>query len=166
MLETYVEKWPTPRIENFLYMLRSGMMGWTSIMLDTTAWSAGQHKTAKDSFALYKSELRPLIRDASLYHVSERPDGIRWDGVEYWDATRGKGVVYAFRGSTPDESEHRFILAGLKPQNHYQLHFEDGTAPDREVTGKDLMGSGLAVHLEWPLSSELIFLSEAATNSK
>ena len=28
MLESYVEKWPAPRIENFRYMLRSGMMGW------------------------------------------------------------------------------------------------------------------------------------------
>jgi len=26
MLESYVEKWPAPRLENFLYMLRSGMM--------------------------------------------------------------------------------------------------------------------------------------------
>jgi hypothetical protein len=39
MLESYVEKWPTPRIENFRYMLRSGMMGWLTIMLDTTASS-------------------------------------------------------------------------------------------------------------------------------
>ncbi len=40
MLEAYVEKWPTPRIENFRYMLRSGMMGWLTIMLDTNAWTA------------------------------------------------------------------------------------------------------------------------------
>ena len=39
MLEAYVEKWPTPSIENFRYMLRSGMMGWLTIMLDTTAWT-------------------------------------------------------------------------------------------------------------------------------
>src|SRR5204862_7300815 len=47
MLEAYVEKWPVPRIENFRYMLRSGMMGWLTIMLDTTAWSDEQHKVAK-----------------------------------------------------------------------------------------------------------------------
>ena len=41
MLETYVEKWPTPRPENFLYMLRSGMMGWFSLMQDSTTWTAG-----------------------------------------------------------------------------------------------------------------------------
>src|SRR5208337_5664684 len=32
MLEDYVAKWPTPNIENFLYMLRSGMMGMLTIM--------------------------------------------------------------------------------------------------------------------------------------
>ena len=40
MLESYVEKWPTPRPENFLYMLRSGMMGWFTIMIDTTRLDA------------------------------------------------------------------------------------------------------------------------------
>ena len=55
MLESYVEKWPTPQIENFLYMLRSGMMGWLTIMTDTTAWSPEQqHKIAQEEIALYK----------------------------------------------------------------------------------------------------------------
>src|SRR3954452_9202973 len=44
MLESYVEKWPTPRPENFLYMLRSGMMGWFTIMIDTTTWTPEQHE--------------------------------------------------------------------------------------------------------------------------
>ncbi len=121
MLESYIEKWPTPRIENFLYMLRSGMMGWTTIMLDTTAWSAEQHDAAKRAFALYKLRLRPFIRDAQLYHVSPRPDGIHWDAMQYWNLAQKKGVVFVFRGTTPDEPEHRFILAGLNPDAHYQL---------------------------------------------
>ncbi len=37
MLESYVEKWPAPRMENFRYMLRSGMMGWFTIMMDTSS---------------------------------------------------------------------------------------------------------------------------------
>ena len=160
MLESYVEKWPTPRLENFLYMLRSGMMGWTTIMLDTTIWSPEQHEAARNAFALYKRELRPLIRDARLYHVSERPDGVRWDGMEYWDPARKKGVVFAFRGSTPDEPEHRFVLTGLSSQKRYRLHFEDGSAPDAEAAGRELMGIGLPVHLERPLSSELVFVQD------
>jgi hypothetical protein len=87
-------------------MLRSGMMGWLTIMLDTTAWTPEQRKAAKMAFAVYKTNPRPLIRDADLYHVSDRSDGIHWDGLEYFDAKKGRGVLYAFRGSTQTESIH------------------------------------------------------------
>jgi hypothetical protein len=162
MLESYVEKWPTPKPANFLYMLRSGMMGWMTIMMDTTAWDAEQHEAAWQAFALYKRELRPLIRDARLYHVSARPDGVHWDGVEYWDPARGKGVLFVFRGSIAGESEHRFVLAGLEAGKRYRVHFEDGSQPDREATGSELMGAGLSLHLQEPLSSELVFLEDGA----
>jgi len=163
MLESYVEKWPTPTLANFLYMLRSGMMGWMTIMTDTTAWTAEQHQAARQAFALYKRQLRPLIRDAHLYHVSDRPDGIHWDGLEYWDPARATGVVYAFRGSVTDEPEHRFQLAGLDPARTYRLHFEDATAPDRDANGSELMGLGLTVTLREPLSSELVFLTDSTS---
>jgi hypothetical protein len=162
MLESYVEKWPAPRLENFLYMLRSGMMGWVTIMLDTTAWTPEQHEAGRRAIALYKEKLRPLIRDANLYHVSERPDGIRWDGIEYWNPQRGQGVVYAFRGSVADENEHRFVLAGLDKAKRYRLHFEGAGAPDQEAAGSELMGQGLKVSLPNPLSSELVFFEDAS----
>jgi hypothetical protein len=161
MLESYVEKWPTPGIDNFLYMLRSGMMGWLTLMLDTSVWTPEQHEAAKQAIALYKRELRPLIRDGRLYHVSVRPDGVHWDGIQYWDPALGKGVVFAFRGTTPDEAEHRFVLAGLDAGQRYRLHFQDGSAPDRIASGRDLMGPGLPVNLKHPLTSELIFLTVA-----
>ena len=164
MLESYVEKWPTPAIENFRYMLRSGMMGWVSVMLDTTQWNAEQHTAAREAIALYKEKLRPLIRDAELFHVSERPDGVHWDGVEYWDPTKACGVVYAFRGSVADEPAHRFVLEGLDPARSYRLHFQDGSAPDRVAKGRELMTSGVEVQLGLPLSSELIFLEAAPAN--
>ncbi|MFZ0304770.1 MAG: alpha-galactosidase [Terracidiphilus sp.] len=157
MLESYVEKWPVPRLENFLYMLRSGMMGWITVMQDTSAWSPQQHEAAHQAIALYKQRLRPLIRDAHLYHVSPRPDGIHWDGMEYWDPARGKGVVFAFRGSIADEPEHLFLLSGLEPGRRYRLHYQDGTISDHTFLGRDLANTGLQVHLKYPLSSELVF---------
>ena len=113
MLESYIAQVPTPHLENFLYMLRSGMMGWMTIMLDTTMWSAQQQQAARHAFALYKTAIRPLIRDAQLYHVSKRPDGVHWDGMEYWDPKQGKGVLFAFRGTDPEEAQHSFYLSGL-----------------------------------------------------
>ncbi|HET6181043.1 MAG TPA: glycoside hydrolase family 36 protein [Candidatus Sulfotelmatobacter sp.] len=158
MLESYVEKWPTARIENFRYMLRSGMMGWLTIMTDTTAWSTEQHTEARKEVDLYKRELRPLIRDASLYHISPRPDGIHWDGVQYWDPDRQRGVVYAFRGTVESDNTHSFALEGLQPAGRYRLRFYDHSSPDRSATGRELMELGLRVTLAWPNSSELVFI--------
>jgi hypothetical protein len=162
MLESYVEKWPTPRIDNFRYMLRSGMMGWLTIMTDTNAWTPEQHAEAKKEIDLYKKELRSLIRDASLYHVSPRPDGVHWDGIEYWDSDRQRGVVYAFRGTIEGENNHSYPLQGLQPSGRYLLKFYDHSAPDRTVTGQELITRGLNVELALPNSSELIFIEAAA----
>jgi alpha-galactosidase len=162
MLESYVEKWPTPRIENFRYMLRSGMMGWLTIMIDTNAWSPEQRAEAAQEVDLYKKELRPLIREANLYHVSPRPDGVRWDGVQYWDPERRRGVVYAFRGTIERENAHSFMLKGIQASGRYRLKFHDHSSVDRNVTGRELMGPGLKVTLPLQNSSELIFIEEEA----
>jgi len=159
MLESYVEKWPTPLLENFRYMLRSGMMGWLTIMIDTNAWSAEQHAAAKQEINLYKKDLRQLVRDADLYHISARPDGIGWDGIEYWDPQRKHGVVYAFRGTTAENS-HSFVLQGLDPDKHYKLNFNDHSAKDHSGRGRELMSAGLKVVLSIPNSSELVFIEE------
>jgi hypothetical protein len=161
MLEAYVQKWPAPSLENFRYMLRSGMMGWLTIMLDTTAWDEQQHAAAKQEIRLYREKLRPFIRDADLYHISERPNGVDWDGIEYFDQKRGKGVVYIFRGSTETKDKHSFRLQGVRPTRQYRLHFNDGSAADRTASGRDLAGMGLAVTLPVPNSSELIFIEGA-----
>ncbi len=166
MLETYVERWPTPKIENFRYMLRSGMMGWLTIMLDTTAWDAQQHAAAKEEIELYKLQLRPLIREANLYHISQRPDGVGWDGMEYFDAPAGRGVVYAFRGSTELEAEHTFLLRGLRSTSRYQLRFHDHSDLDRVMSGAELMKSGLLVRRPAAHSSEIVFLEELPATAR
>lgn len=163
MLETYVEQWPTPHLANFVYELRSGMMGWLSVMQNTKGWTSEQHAAARREIALYRSRLRPLIRNAQLFHISARPDGTHWDGIEYWDATSGRGVVFAFHGSAKDEPQHRYILAGLRPGAGYRIHFEDGSSPDAVATGQQLMEQGLSVSLPEPLTSELVFLTESGS---
>ena len=162
MLESYVQTWPTPRIENFRYLLRSGMLGWFSLMLDSSLWSPEQREEARAQFALYKAMLRPLIREADLYHVSARPDGVHWDGIEYFSSRRHRGVLYAFRGTVPDQPTHRFRLLGLSPAGRYRVRFQDqGTAADRMLSGQSLMQEGIEVALPWPQSSELVFLEQA-----
>jgi alpha-galactosidase len=156
MLEAYVMAVPTPRIENFRYMLRSGMMGWFTAMIDTGTWSRAQHAAAAREIAFYKSTLRPLIRHADLYHVGPRPDGRRWDGMEYFDAARGAGVLYAFHGSDALPASHAFRLRGLRPGGKYRLHFRDGSSRDRTASGAVLMRSGVTVDLPMANTSEIV----------
>ena len=160
MLESYVQKYPAPRIENFRYALRSGMLGWFSLMLDASQWTAQQREAAQREFALYKRTLRPLIREADLYHVADRPDGVHWDGMEYYSPRLRRGVLYAFRGSTSDLAAHRYRLRGLNPAGRYRLTFQDNPAANLELSGEALMEMGVDVRLALPLSSDLIFFEE------
>jgi hypothetical protein len=158
MLESYVADWPTPQLANLRYLLRSGMLGWFTLMLDSSRWTEEQRADARTQFALYAATLRPLIRTADLYHVSERPDGVHWDGLEYYSPALRRGVLYSFRGSAPDEPRHRFRLVGLDARARYNLTFQDrGPAARVERSGLELMRRGVEVSLDVPLSSELVF---------
>jgi alpha-galactosidase len=160
MLESYVGQEAAPRLENFRYQLRSGMLGWFSLMQDARTWSAAQRADARVQFALYKEVLRPLIRTADLYHVSARPDGLGWDGIEYYAPATGSGVLYAFHGTAAAETEHRFHLLGLDPASPYRVHSQDGGAAEGVKTGRELARSGVLVKLPLATSSDLIFLEK------
>jgi hypothetical protein len=159
MLESYVKQWPAPTVAKFRYMLRSGMMGWFTVMIDTNAWNAEQHAAAADEIAFYKKTLRPLIRDAALYHVAPRPGGRGWDGIEYFDAAHERGALYAFRG-TEGASQYTFLLRGLRPDRAYRLHFKDASSLDRITSGRELQ-SGISINLPQPESSEIVTIERA-----
>ena len=158
MCECYVMAMPTKTIPEFKNILRSGLMGWCSIMQDPGKWSPEQMAAAKQEFSIYKTLLRPLIRDGNLYHVSQRPDGKRWDGVEYVSRNSKTGVLYAFRGTTA-ESRHTYILQGLSAHRRYRLRFADGGQPDQILMGEQLMKGGVTVNLSDPETSQLVFVS-------
>ena len=158
MCECYVMSIPLKNIGEFRNMIRSGLMGWCTVMQDPAKWTPEQAAAAKQEFETYKQRLRPLIRSGDLYHVSERPDGIRWDGIQYVSVDKSDGVLYAFRGST-HEPEHAYVLQGLQPLGHYRLHFQDGGQADQIVRGSELMTQGVKVKLALPDTSQLVFIS-------
>jgi hypothetical protein len=161
MCECYIENHPGTSLANFKYMLRSGMMGWCTIMLDMSKWNAEQRAAAKRQFELYKTELRPLIAHGNLYHVSNRPDGHGWDGIQYASPDSDKAVLFAFRGTTQQNNRtfsHIFQVKGLAAEKKYEISYEDGTGKAQSLTGEQLMHDGITVTLTDPESSELIFL--------
>ncbi len=159
MCECYVMEMPVKTLPQFRNMLRSGMMGWFTLMQDPSKWTAEQKLTAKREMELYKSELRPLIRTGNQFHVSERPDGIRWDGMQMVSSDRRKCALYCFRGRNTDE-RHTFRLHGLKSNRHYRLHFVDASQPDLTVSGVELMRKGVEVSLSDTETSQIVLLSD------
>ncbi|MBN2579808.1 MAG: alpha-galactosidase [Pirellulales bacterium] len=156
-LEVYVgDKCPGSTIDNFVYMLRSGMLGWCTLMIDTTRWNAEQHEAARRQIEIYKKTLRPLIREGNLYHVSPRPSKNGWDAFQYYDPQRGEGVMLVFRVQSPSAREV-FKLDGLEPDAAYELRFEDHDVPPITLTGRTLKRDGLPVQLPNRESSQIVY---------
>jgi len=158
MCECYIENQPGPSLATFKTMLRSGMMGWCTLMCDTRAWSDEQHNAARRQIEIYKKWIRPLINHGNLFHISSRPDEARWDGMQYFNSQSGKGIVFAFRGAKAAETSHVFRLKGLDHAASYKVWSEDGSVAFNQVMGAKLMTEGLKVELNGLGASDLIYL--------
>ena len=149
------------------YAFRSMSMGAPEWFLDapnggngSEPWTEGEKEALKSCVATYKAKLRPLVREADLYHILPRPDGRNWDGIEYYDPAAGKGVVYLFKPSSETATESvRF--KGLDVERMYRVSFEDGTHPPSVKSAAELMNRGLQVTLKGAEVSEMVFFELA-----
>lgn len=146
------------------FAFRSMSMGAPEWFLDapgggngTEPWTEEEKTVLRECVELYKTRIRPLIRSADLYHILPRPDGLHWDGIEYWDPAAGRGVVYLFKPGGGEASQ-AIPLRGLDPQASYRVTFADGTNPGLVATGAELAADGVSVALPAGEVSELIFL--------
>ncbi|MBC7534083.1 MAG: GH36 C-terminal domain-containing protein, partial [Ferruginibacter sp.] len=122
-------------------------------------WTENQKAAIKKAVTTYKEKLRPLIRNANLYHIFPRPDSIRWDGVQYHDPSTQNGVVYIFKPKNLVDQQI-IKLKGLDPEVNYKLSFEDGSNKTTVRKGSALMRSGIVVTLKGDLASELMFIDK------
>ncbi len=113
---------------------------------------------------MYREKIKPLVRDADLYHVLPRPDGVNWDGVQYIDADSEndiKGAVFVFKPSAEGGNQKQIKLRGLNRTKKYKLEFEDNSSQNITLTGNYLMNNGLSVTLKDDVDSEIIWIKEA-----
>jgi hypothetical protein len=108
----------------------------------------------KSNLALYKREIRPLIRDGNLYHdIVEAGSG--FDGVEYYSPSQDRGVVLLFG---PAGKSATVRCKRLKPEQKYQVKFTDLPAQNTTLTGAQLMKEGLPVTFTGTAQSEIILI--------
>ena len=125
-------------------------------------WTAAQKALIKEAVNTYKTQIRPLVRTANLYHVFPRPTGKIWDGLEYFDPVSRKGAVFVFRPDSPDAT-HTLRLKGLEPQARYWLWCADGSFAPLQMGGRSLMETGLTLGFPRTNTSEIVFLQDAAS---
>jgi hypothetical protein len=119
-------------------------------------WTQQEKDAVRECVKTYKTKLRPLVRNADLYHVLPRPDGVNQDAIEYYDPACGKGVLCLFQPST-EAAAKPVRFRGLDGDRQYRLTFEDGTHPTTVKSGEELMKEGLQVVLQGAEVSELVF---------
>jgi len=145
------------------YAFRSMSMGAPEWFLDAPnggngvePWTQQEKDALKTCVDTYKANIRPLMREADLYHIFPRPDGRNRDGIEYYDPASGKGVVYLFQ-PTDETATEALRLKGLDRNQMYRMSFEDGSHPSTVKSAAELMDEGLPVNLKGTEVSELIF---------
>lgn len=123
----------------------------------TEPWTQEERDTVRACVELYKARIRPLVRAGDLYHILPRPDGRRWDGIEYYDPELARGLVFLFK---PDReaSTQSVRLRGLDAAARYSITFADGSNPPTIMTGAELLSAGLSASLPPGEVSELVFL--------
>lgn len=146
------------------YAFRSMSMGAPEWFLDapnggngTQPWTAAEREAVRHCVETYKARIRPLVRTGNLYHILPRPDGQRWDGMQYHDPQSGRGAVFLFKPAGEPETQ-LIRLKGLDPQRTYRLEFDDGTHPAHQALGAELMAAGFAVTLPDGEVSELVLV--------
>jgi hypothetical protein len=143
------------------YLWRSGMMsGWQVCPSDLSRWTPEQQAALKRSVDVYKSWIRPILRDAKVHHILPRPDGYHWDGMFYWSQSLKRGTVYIFRPNN-DELYQRVRLKGLVAAQRYKVRSEDRSVQEGVHSGAELMNAGLRVKLPGKYTSDLIYLEDA-----
>ena len=149
--------------------------GWRSVIMgaNNTASSVGDRQTAlvpgtEETYlqhyaVLFRDKIRPLIRDANLYHILPRPDEVHWDGLEYFNPDTEndiKGAVFLFKPTGTEGPVKTVKLQGLDPNEYYRLEFEDRAEQNTVKTGAQLM-EGLNVTISQTRGSEIIWIKEA-----
>lgn len=140
------------------YIFRTAMMGaWLYGSTGSTAILPAQYAAA---VSLYKTEQRPILRGADVFHILPMPDNINWDGMQFFNPELNKGSVFLFHPSTLAPSSKTIKLRGLNPAATYTLTFQDRTAQNTAMTGAALMATGITVTgLSAALDSEIIWIN-------
>jgi hypothetical protein len=133
------------------------MSAWQIDPTHSADWSPEEIASAQRATEIYKSWIRPMLKDVEVHHILPRPDGLHWDGLFYWSPSLKRGTVYVFRPNN-DQATQEVRLPGLAPEGQFHVRSEEGSVPEQVRPGSELMTGGLRVKLPNKYSSDLIYI--------
>ncbi|MFI5181690.1 MAG: glycoside hydrolase family 36 protein [Thermoanaerobaculia bacterium] len=148
------------------YRFASGLTGGPLIFMgQPTTWDAATTAAAQSAAALFK-ELRLVLRDGTLTHLSANPVWNGWDGLMYWSAKLREGVLLAFR-SESDFETLTLYPSGLRTAASVDLECDtglgEGTLARGQLTTTDLgpalARDGVELHIPSPNGAAIVHLS-------
>ena len=143
------------------YFWRCAMMGaWQIDPTDTSTWTTEERAGAKRATEIYKSWIRPMLRDVKVHHILPRPDDHHWDGMFFWSPSLKRGTLYIFRPNNENVFK-RIRLKGLVVGKSYRVRSEDHSVTEGIRTGAELMNLGLRIKLPGKFTSDLVYLEES-----
>jgi len=137
------------------YDLRTDMLG--SIL----TWAV-DNPVYRQHIALYKARQRPILRGCNVYHILPMPDGVNWDGLQFYNPELDRGSVFLFKPSDKavDGDAKVITLKGLNRKATYSLEFEDRIGLSCSKTGAQLMDEGIRVSgMTGDSASEVIWIN-------
>ena len=169
-MDVNVRRYPLDSDAASYYLFRTGMLGSTMVctniypqntpMGSSNEMSRSQELAAQKCWALYKSQQRPILRGGHVYHILPRPDGVNWDGLQFFNTSLKRGWVFLFKPKASAPERMTLKLKGLDRNTTYKLTFQDRTEQSTSRTGAELMDTGIAVTgLTGDYASEIIWIS-------
>lgn len=148
------------------YRFASGLAGGPLLFMgQPTVWDAATTAAAQRAAALFK-ELRPVLRDATLSHLSADPAWNSWDGLMCWSPSHGEGILLAFRGEC-DIAALTLYPSALGAAASIDLRCDttlsDGTLAGGQIeqtnSGPALATDGVEVRIPTPNGAAIVRLS-------
>jgi len=127
-------------------------MGFSAMIMGAVMLDSGDEERLKDYLSLHNNIIKPLIRDANLYHIFPRPDMIHWDGMQYGcDFIPDSGVcgaAFLFKPTNEEGATKHIPVRGLNPDYLYSVEFKQRPEQNFTTSGRELMENGYDFTIE------------------
>jgi hypothetical protein len=128
-------------------------------MFDLNLLTTEEQKVFKEFAGFYKNTMRPYIREANTYHISERPKADGMDAMMFLMPDGKHGIILAFRADSNGD-ELTVKPKGIEATAQYTVRCEEGYGAEGTYSGKELLNKGLLITFPMKQSSEVIFLDQ------